>query len=741
MKKFIFNLILLFVFFSNCTNVKAKHIFEITSNLRCVKYISESEIITCGENGTILKSIDSGRNWKYINSNTQIHLTDIDILQSDNQYITISGGNSLLFSKDKGKSFSKILIDSTQLITAVLIYNEMTFIIGTHTGEILISTNSGLTWKKLSVSKKRIGDIFLFNDKIYSYDDNNQYYTIDIENQSFIKTNQPTNLLLRSNDTYFYDNNLGVKATGGLHRTIDGGKNWSWVYNDSISKYRTLYNSFLAVDFINEQKGITVGKYNTIFITNDGGLNWELISNFSNFAEQIKIDVFENGEEDIVYFTSDRFTVFKSTNSGVTFLPTNLNRDSTFRNATAGPAHFFDTLNCIYFSKQDLALYHSYDAGATFTNKILLDSADKLNPYKYLVGFDDLFNNGKTIQINVNTLYFYRTQVLEENGIQCKSSNYTYYTTDKGETWNSKVYKTNFSCLNFEKNGDFIYAGGFFIDSIKSIEQGYLSFNAGALKFNNKFEIVDKYTFPEYLLTRSINFIDELNGYALLLDKDYKSNLLYTQDGGVSWTKVISDLDSMYYLSEMILLENKLILTQLYEDLNFKNQTKVLILDLKTYILELIEVNQNPFVVFSPTHLTKNYIYFYGTQINETILNTKKIFRIKRSELNTSIEDYNIENNNVATVWLSNSGANPFTSQTEFTATWLPNTDLTSVTIKVYDLNGIEVADLSNQLINNQFNSNQSKIEFAPINLQSGIYLPVISDKTFRKSISIIYIK
>jgi hypothetical protein len=197
----------------------------------------------------------------------------------------------------------------------------------------------------------------------------------------------------------------------------------------------------------------------------------------------------------------------------------------------------------------------------------------------------------------------------------------------------------------------------------------------------------------------------------------------------------------MYYLSEMVILDNKLIMTQIYDDFNFKYQTKVLILDLSTLKLETLEINNTPIAIYAPTHITKNYIYFNGVQNKEEILRTRKIFRLKRSGLINSIENYNIENNYIATVWLNSSSSNPFSSQTEFTATWLPNTDLSTVTIKVYDLNGYEVADLTNQLLSNQFSSNQSKIEFSPSNLPTGIYLPVISDGTFKKSISVIYVK
>lgn len=739
MKKII---IILLVLVSSISIVKAKHLFEITSNLTSIKYISESEIIACGENGTILKSIDGGETWKYINSNTQVNLTDIDYLKSNNNYVVISGGNTLLFSKNEGEVYTKLQFDTNQIISSLFIYNEQTLIAGTFKGKLNFSNNTGQTWNELSISNKRISDIFLFNKVVYCFDDNNQYYKIDIESQTFTKTQKPSNYFLRKKDTYFFDDNIGVKANGDIRRTINGGINWDVVYNDSISNYRTIDNLFFALDFENGKNGIAVGRYNTIFKTNDGGLSWELKSNFTNFLASIKINVFENGEEDIVYFTADRFTVFKSTNSGTTFQPTSLFRDSTFRFARASPVDFFDSNTCIYYSNQDQALFKSTNAGKTFINHIPLDTNDTFNPFKYLNGYDDTFNNSRSHQMNENELYFYRSQVQEENGIQCKSTNFVYFSLDKGNSWNGKIIPNNmFSSLNTSQMDDFIYAGGFFIDSLKSVEQGYLSFSAGVLKFNKKFEIVQEIKFPDYLLIRSINFINEKKGYALLLDKQYKSNLFFTEDGGKIWSKILSALDSMYYLSEMTVSDNKLILTQTYDEFNNKYQTKVLILDLITLDLEILEIDNTPIAVYSPTNITKNYIYFNGLQNNETLFKSRKIFRLKRSELISSIEEYNVENNNIATVWLSNSGANPFTSQTEFTATWLPNTDLNSVTIKIYDLNGIEVADLTNQLINKQFNSNQSKIEFAPNNLPSGIYLPVISDKTFRKSISIIYIK
>ncbi|MFY8161963.1 MAG: WD40/YVTN/BNR-like repeat-containing protein [Candidatus Kapaibacteriota bacterium] len=727
--------------FVSMNSIQAKHLFEITSNLKCVRYISDTEVITCGENGTILKSIDGGENWKYVNSNTQANLTDIDYLQSNNNFVVVAGGNNILFSSENGEKFLNIEIDTNYSISSVFIYNETTIVVGTHKGKLLLSNNLGLSWNELNLSTKRIGNIFLFENEVYVNDDNNFYYKFDIENQSYSKVNKPANFLLKTTDTYFFDENIGVKTTSNIARTIDGGKNWVIVYNDTISNYRTRFNSFFALDFINDNEGIAVGRYNSIFKTIDSGMTWQLISNFNNLLESVSIDVFENGEEDIVYFTSDRFTVFKSTNSGNTFQPTNLYRDSTFRFARASPFHFFDTNTCIYYSNQDQALFKSNNSGESFVNHIPLDTNDKLNPYKFLNGYNDIFNVSNSLSLNSNSVYFYRSQVLEDKGIQSKSANFTYYSTDKGDTWDYKIISTNYHSLNSHKGINCFYSGGFFIDSAKSIEQGYLSFSAGALKFNNNFDVVQEMKFPKYLLTRSVNFIDEMKGYALLLDKEYKSNLYYTEDGGVNWTNIVSSLDTMYYLSEMVLLDNKLIMTQIYDDFNFKYQTKVLILDLSTLKLETLEINNTPIAIYAPTHITKNYIYFNGVQNKEEILRTRKIFRLKRSGLINSIENYNIENNYIATVWLNSSSSNPFSSQTEFTATWLPNTDLSTVTIKVYDLNGYEVADLTNQLLSNQFSSNQSKIEFSPSNLPTGIYLPVISDGTFKKSISVIYVK
>lgn len=735
-------IVLIWVILVTCISIaNTKHLFEITSNLSCVRYISNNEIIICGTNGTILKSSDSGENWKYINSNTQFNLTDIEFLKSDNNYILLSGGNSLLLSKNKGETFTILQLGTNQLISSSLIYDEKTLIAGSDKGKLLISNNNGQNWKELSLGSKPIRNIFTLESEVYCYDDNNLFYKLDLINQSFIKTQKPSSYKLINNNIYFFDSNIGIRTSGNIEKTIDGGSNWRAVYNDSISNYRTRYNSFFALDFANDKNGIAVGKYNTIFNTTDGGENWKLVSNFSNFIESLKINVFENGDEDIVFFTSDRFTVFKSTNSGTTFQPTNLFRDTTFRKAKASPIHFFDTNNCIYYSVQDLSLYKSIDAGKSFVNHIPLDTKDDLNPFNKLLNYESIVNVSNSLSLDSNSVYFYRSTIIDDKGIPSKSEQSVYYSLNKGDSWNFKTISPNYHNMNSINGENCFYSCGFFIDSLKSLEQGSLSYSAGALKFNNKFEVIQEMRFPEYLLTKSINFIDNMKGYVLLIGKDEKANLLYTNNGGETWSKIITALDSMNYLTKMVFVDNLLIMAQAYDDFNNKNQTKLLILDLNTLNLEVLEVNKNPMVSFEPTHVTKNYIYFNGIQHNEDILKTSKVYRLKRQDLNTSIEDFNIENGNLATVWLNVSSSNPFSNQTEFTATWLPHTDLNKITIKVYDLNGIVVADLSDQLLSKQFNINQSKIEFVPLNLPTGIYLPVISDGTFNKTITVIYTK
>ncbi len=94
-------------------------------------------------------------------------------------------------------------------------------------------------------------------------------------------------------------------------------------------------------------------------------------------------------------------------------------------------------------------------------------------------------------------------------------------------------------------------------------------------------------------------------------------------------------------------------------------------------------------------------------------------------------------------VWISDVYPNPGSGKFNFKVTWLNGNDPEKLTLKLYDLSGNMLRDITSALKNSINNaiSNQVEVEYTPEGLSAGTYLLVISDGSSQKAEKLIYLK
>ena len=194
----------------------------------------------CGDNGTLLKSTDSGENWNSMLSTTESNLKKIQFINSDMGFIL--GEHNILKTTDRGDTWYAIFIkgEDSDLDDMQFIDENNGWICSWH---IYSTKDGGLTWYIIS---PQIDSLLLVYSSVY-----------------FI------------NEIYGFASGYSVDTSKYIWKdivikTIDGGKNWQIIKeNEKLSVKR-----FKKMMFSSPELGFMINDWNEIYKTSDGGISW-----------------------------------------------------------------------------------------------------------------------------------------------------------------------------------------------------------------------------------------------------------------------------------------------------------------------------------------------------------------------------------------------------------------------------------------------------------------------------------
>jgi photosystem II stability/assembly factor-like uncharacterized protein len=252
-----------------CQGAKAQS-YQLTSltmdnntSLRGMSIVSDSVAWVSGSNGSVGKTVNGGRNWKWMKPEgfEKLDFRDIEAFDADHAVIVNAGSPAyVLLTADGGKSWSKTYenLDSAIFLDGVDFWSQKNGIIFgdpiQNKLQLLITKDGGLSWENVSSR---------------------------IETQTSAGEG-------------------GFAASGSSIHTLPGGSVWivtgglkSNVY--ASEDYGTTWKRFdcpiiqgknstgpFSVDFYDRKKGIVVGgdytkdkeSVNNILLTDDGGKSW-----------------------------------------------------------------------------------------------------------------------------------------------------------------------------------------------------------------------------------------------------------------------------------------------------------------------------------------------------------------------------------------------------------------------------------------------------------------------------------
>ncbi len=443
---------------------------------------SKNFIVIVGKDGIIIESTNFGETWEIVNSGSSTNIWGVSMINDSTCYVCTNDG-IFLRTADAGKTWLSNSIDYK------LTYWDLNFIDSTlgfvscSNGMILKTQNGGLDWEA-----NWTGDFYslysieiLSNGNIITAGLSGQIYYSTDHGNSFAPAEVPINFSIE--DLAFSNPNNGiaigqVTATSAILKTTNGGVNWNLVKQDmgklniffvsdsigynvgaDLKIYKTvdqgetwkrefLNDDLYDIDFVSETTGYICSS--ELYITTNGGSNWEIIPNSPGGYSIKFLDTltgFLGGYDASIQKTTDGGLNWYSTN--------NITGDGKikkidFSNNTTGWA----------LAK---SFYKTTNTGETWEpvlNKSNLQGfyfIDELNGW--VVG-DEIYktNDGGKNWESITIPYVFHYIVFTNNKDGYAVSNQLYKTIDGGLTW-SLVTGINGTKLKIVDSTSFITMG------------------------------------------------------------------------------------------------------------------------------------------------------------------------------------------------------------------------------------------------------------------------------------------
>jgi len=641
--KFFFFIIMLFPFFLVSQTIKETWTYHNPKpqekGLYAVFVADSLTVFAAGEEGTIIRTKDKGKNWDILSSGTNkkinsLQNTKIGNIRScwfinENKGFICDSNGKLYMTEDGGITWLLQYHERPEFLNKLFFIDDTT---GWAAGTIIIkTTDGGMTWEKVETDfNDEFNDIYFLNDCegwmagengtiICTSDSGNKWHKLNYVTQSTIS------------HIMFFDKYYGIVATyEEVSYTIDGGTTWyldgmmnkgikkihyndgtGLMVNDNGEMFKIITSNnkisivsyagnsirdLLAIDFYDENHGWIVGHPGRLLYTTNGGKLWK--------------------EKSIDFFPFEPF----------------------------GDIEFKDLNNGWILDTRPKNILHTSDGGESWETQTVDPGASGMFTKIFVKDNGDIWisgeglykstNNGETWQKHdINGLWL--TDVLFTNDTLGFATAWysSYRTTDGGDTWE----------LIPEIGGSDINGIHFADDStgwikIKNGRTLYYTTNGGETWESNK-------DLPYTIL--ALRFINRNEGwYSYDLNNIYK-----TTDGGWTWENKIPDFWCFKYSTISPWKFNDDF--EIIWDINFITKDHGwfigrfgLLVEYKREVITEQDINNNE-EPLTPEffNLTQNYPNPFNTEttikydVKENARTVIKIYNIQGQEIKTLINE------------------------------------------------------------------------------------------------------
>ncbi len=508
-------------------------------------FLDEQKGFIIGESGTFMQTTDGGTTWNSIDLGTTFYLFKISFSDPLNGRILGRGQytDSPYFSRttDGGSSWTQFSITTNSFYPV-----DMYFI------------NSQYGWC--------LDD----QGKIFKTSDGGQYW-IDKSLPNLVFPSFQKILFVNQNDGYVFGNCNNNLAAFRIAHTTNGGSNWSFYSGPAIGEvfiadilddsstiaannYGLLLRStdycnswtfkmnspvrrFYSIDFLNQQYGMIGTDSGNVFLTSDGGINWNQINtgfqtNINSIQYLSQNFMAASGQEDYATYT---------------YILTSIDHGSSWSNHTrdvVGPLtqcgiEPIDSLTAFLYGIPNWAggsIYKTTDGGSTWylvynTSEYPICDVKSLNDHIIFASGGSghsiilkSIDSGETwMETAFNNEQVKGLSLIDSSAIFAFTESVIYKSTNLGAEWNITFQPTeaHFRDMEFTSSLAGYCAGGNYSSQLHKTTDG------GSSWFT--------YNFPTSDIMQHLSFPSEMVGYGVTWGKVYK-----TIDGGITWDVLTS---------------------------------------------------------------------------------------------------------------------------------------------------------------------------------------------------------
>lgn len=673
----------------------------VSDSLLSIAFSDALHGVIVGENGIVISTSDNGQTWII----GKLGVKTLRAISFHNRTGMIVGDNGVIFrSDDNGKNWIQIQTTIKVGLYSIIMVADSTIMIGAEGGLIFRSTDNGNTWNDDTAEPVfnflyRISEITVSAErKVFALAVRDKFSFLLVSSDSGKTWNSDTIALPNgTKDITFPNNDFGfaVSNSSQINLSTDGGRNFT--ANHNFDSTQISVDDLYSVLFIDRKIGIAVGASKTIYRTNDGGINWKLLSFLPNFVRKYTAVQFIT--EDTGYVGCGSFgLIFRTVNGGATWLPQRTSATDTIISGSE--------ISSLYFYDSKIGIACPVSSGGS-----VLRTTDGGENYSQKFSLNESFAKIHTLNPNFT--------VMVGAYIQGYSQSKLSISTDQGVTWSIKVIDSialsNVFCAS---NSMFYFSGSYQTPANK--------FNYSLFSSRDSGRTLEKKPIPQNIKGfGSIYFFDENTGIAAAGDNFFHPLILRTEDGCSTWSVVDSGrFDAPSGLPA----------------LTFTNQFHGYAGGSNGLILETFDSGKtwkkspSPYseIVLAISALGNDFACAVGG------FNTPMVMKKLPKSFYTSVSESKIEI--TPTVWLYSPRPVPSSGKVHIDAIWVMNVDVSSIQIKLYDMLGLEIKDISSSLYANN-SANTGTIEFDGSNLLSGIYYIEIRGGGGRMSVPIMITK
>ncbi len=258
-------------------------------NLTRVEFVNEDIVFAVGENGTILKTLNGGDTWFRISLEEEKKLESVFFVSPDSGWICGEQG-LVLRTTNCGEEWAEQETGLSNPITKIFFISPSTGWLLDETGKVKKSTDGGETWQFQSMYSDMRDIYFISSDNGFLCGDHLILKSTDGGASWEIKLNTNltdfTSIVFQDQmDGFAIGSNQG--SFGSMWMTFDGGENWEATGNAGLAKrcYQII-NVDLNFSYWGGVGDISMhDEVNLLGKTSDGGMNW-FYKSIENPAQQ-----------------------------------------------------------------------------------------------------------------------------------------------------------------------------------------------------------------------------------------------------------------------------------------------------------------------------------------------------------------------------------------------------------------------------------------------------------------------